>query len=76
MFLPPEGRTMKFMTAADWSVGLNAMSSDSLSDAYVMARIGGDLQRVYKDVLEEPLPEHLAVILERLDKSEVPDGPT
>src|SRR5215210_7488270 len=36
------------------------------SDAELLAEIGGALRRVYSELLREPIPEHLAVIIERL----------
>jgi hypothetical protein len=39
------------------------------SDAELLAEIGGALRRVYSELLREPIPEHLAVIIERLGTS-------
>jgi hypothetical protein len=36
------------------------------SDAELLAEIGGALRRVYSELLREPIPEHLATIIERL----------
>ena len=36
------------------------------SDAEFLAEIGGALRRVYSELLREPIPEHLATIIERL----------
>ena len=59
---------MKFLTAGDWSVGINRLSSSSLSDAEILALIGRDLQTMYRDLVQEPLPEHLTVIVEKLEE--------
>jgi len=34
--------------------------------AELLAEIGGALRRVYSELLREPIPEHLATIIERL----------
>jgi hypothetical protein len=38
-----------------------------LSDVEFLAEIGRQLRAVYSELLREPLPEHLAVIIERLE---------
>ena len=38
-----------------------------LSDAELLAEIGRALRRVYSELLREPIPEHLAAIIERLE---------
>ncbi|MFL5315407.1 MAG: NepR family anti-sigma factor [Microvirga sp.] len=48
------------------SVSLGLSAPPSASDAELLAEIGGALRRVYSELLREPIPEHLAVIIERL----------
>ena len=43
--------------------------TESLSDVELLAEIGRDLKSVYAEVLHEPLPDHLATLLRRLDTS-------
>jgi hypothetical protein len=38
-----------------------------LSDAELLAEIGCALRNVYSELLREPIPEHLAAIIERLE---------
>jgi hypothetical protein len=38
-----------------------------ISDIELLAAIGRELRSVYAELLREPLPEHLAVIIERLE---------
>jgi hypothetical protein len=41
----------------------------SIADAVVMGQIGKSLAKVYQDVLHEPLPERLALLLRRVDET-------
>ncbi len=41
----------------------------SIADAVVVGQIGKSLASVYSNVLEEPLPERLAVLLKRVDET-------
>lgn len=63
---PPEDEPMPFMTGGDWSVGIN--SPTSLSQAELLTVLGRGLQRLYGNVIEEGTPEHLADLIERLEK--------
>jgi hypothetical protein len=38
-----------------------------LSDVELLAEIGRELRAVYNDLFREPVPEHLARIIERLE---------
>jgi hypothetical protein len=38
-----------------------------LSDVEFLAEIGRELRSVYSELLREPLPEHLAVIIDKLE---------
>jgi hypothetical protein len=61
---------MKVAPSSDWSVGLNSFSANSLTDATVLAKLGLSLRETYGDVTREPVPEHLRVIIERLEARE------
>ena len=61
---------MPLTSGGDWSLGLNSLSRDSLSHAELLSPIGYRLRTIYTDVLQEPLPDHLAVIIERLDEEQ------
>jgi hypothetical protein len=61
---------MQVAYAPDWSVGLNSRSSNSLTDTMMLSRIGSGLRGLYQDLLEEPLPEFLALFVRELDECE------
>ncbi len=61
-------RPAPFMTGSDWSVGLN--SATSLDQLVLLNVLGSGLRREYQALLHEPLPEHLTVLVERLDAQE------
>ncbi len=66
---PPEtDDTTIFGDTGDWSISLNGGPKNSLSDAELMANIGKGLRAVYMDVLREPLPDNVAVLLRKLDE--------
>lgn len=44
--------------------------TEPLSDVELLAEIGRDLKSVYAEVLHEPLPDHLATLVRRLDASQ------
>ena len=50
---------------SDWSMGLN--SPTSVSQATVLASLGGKLRNLYTDLIAEGVPEHLAEIVSRLE---------
>ena len=53
---------------SDWSMGLN--SPTSVSQATVLASLGGKLRNLYVDLIAEGVPQHLAEIVSRLDAGE------
>ncbi len=55
-----------FITGGDWSVGIN--SPTSLSQAELLTVLGRGLQKLYDGLLEEGTPEHLAPLVEQLEK--------
>ena len=61
---------MQVVSGLDWSVGLNSRSSNSLTDTVRLSRIGSDLRGLYQDLLDEPLPEFLAVFVRELEECE------
>jgi hypothetical protein len=61
---------MQVVSGLDWSVGLNSRSSNSLTDTVLLSRIGSDLRGLYQDLLDEPLPEFLAVFVRELEECE------
>ena len=61
---------MQVVNGLDWSVGLNSRSSNSLTDTVMLSRLGGGLRGLYKDLLEEPLPEFLALFIRELEERE------
>ncbi len=61
---------MQIASGSDWSVGLNSRSSHALTDTVMLSRIGSGLRGLYQDLLEEPLPEFLALFVRELDGRE------
>ena len=47
--------------------GRGAEPARGLSDVELLAEIGRELRAVYNDLFREPVPEHLAQIIERLE---------
>ncbi len=63
---PPDDEPMPFIMGGDWSVGLN--SPTSLSQAEILAVLGRGLQKLYEPLVEEGTPEHLASLVEQLER--------
>ena len=57
---------MPFITGGDWSVGMN--SRTSLQQAELLSLFGQGLQKLYVDVVQEGVPDHLASLVEQLEK--------
>ena len=51
--------------------GLGPTKRASLSDVEFLAEIGRQLRAVYSELLREPVPEHLAAIIEKLEARNV-----
>ena len=66
--VPPQEKPMPFITGGDWSVGIN--TGTSLQQAEILTVLGRGLQKLYGDVVEEGVPEHLAQYVEQLDGQE------
>ena len=64
--VPPQEQPMPFITGGDWSVGIN--TGTSLQQAEILTVLGRGLQKLYDDVVEEGVPEHLAQYVEKLDR--------
>ena len=52
---------------SDWSAGFNGASATSIADAELFDRIGSELRASYQALMEEPVPERLAVLLGQID---------
>jgi hypothetical protein len=61
---------MQVVPNADWSVGFNSFSSNSLMDTRVLAKLGLGLRGLYHDLTEEPVPEFLASYIDALERRE------
>lgn len=60
---------MKLMTRDNrWHLHQASSPTRGLSELAMVTEIGRDLRSTYGDVLKEPLPEHLACIVRRLDR--------
>ena len=58
---------MKFITRDfRWSVAPSS-SGSNLSDPTLLASLGRDLRAVYTEVVKEPIPDHLASLVRRLE---------
>ena len=55
----------RLVAGGDWSIGLN--SPTSLSQARLLLDLGERLRPAYEDVFRQPVPEHLADLVRRLD---------
>ena len=66
---------MRVAFGPDWSVGLNSRSSNALTDTVMLSRLGSGLRGLYKDLLDEPLPEFLALFVRELQEREHSDKP-
>ena len=66
---------MQVVHAPDWSVGLNSRSSNSLTDTVMLSRLGSGMRGLYKDLLDEPLPEFLAMFIRELEQREQSQEP-
>ena len=64
--VPPQEQPMPFITGGDWSVGIN--TGTSLQQAEILTVLGRGLQKLYDDVVEEGVPEHLAQYVKKLDR--------
>ncbi len=64
---------MQVVHAPDWSVGLNSRSSNSLTDTVMLSRLGSGMRGLYKDLLDELLPEFLARFIRELEQREQSD---
>jgi hypothetical protein len=62
---PPEGN-MDALRKTEWSLGLDSASKATLTDAQLAGQIGRGLRCLYQDVFNGPLPESLAVLVQRL----------
>ena len=61
---------MQVVHAPDWSVGLNSRSANSLTDTVMLTRLGSGMRGLYQDLLDEPLPDFLAVFVRELEERE------
>ena len=61
---------MQVVSGPDPSVGLNSRSSHALTDTVMLSRIGRGLRGLYQDLLDEPIPEFLALFVRELDGRE------
>ena len=66
--VPPQEQPMPFITGGDWSVGIN--TGTSLQQAEILTVLGRGLQKLYGDVVEEGVPEHLAPFVEQLKRNQ------
>jgi len=62
----PAGDAMPFVTASDWSVGLN--SPTSLAQAELLGILGRRLRESYEPVVQEPLPDRIGALVEQLER--------
>ncbi len=64
---PPEDDPTPFITGGDWSVGINSPSS--LSQVELLTVLGRGLQKLYEPVVAQGTPQHLADLIEQLEKT-------
>jgi hypothetical protein len=61
---------MQQVYAPDLSSSPGARSSNSLADRLTLARLSSEVRWLYGDILNEPLPESLALFVQQLEGSE------
>ncbi len=54
-----------------WSIGSNGLTSDGQSE--LLKHLGRQLQATYQNVFDEPAPDRLRKLMEKLQKSHDPD---
>jgi len=70
-----DGALMQVVFGPDWSVGLNSRSSNALTGTVALSRLGSGLRGLYQDILDEPLPEFVALFIRELESREQADDP-
>jgi hypothetical protein len=63
---------MQFITYEHPGSGRSLAAEKQFWRDRLRAQIGRDLQSKYRDILDEPLPENLAALLEQLDDRQDP----
>jgi Anti-sigma factor NepR len=71
----PTEDTMDARKKTGPSLGLNSASRATLTDALLVGRIGRELRSLYQDVVNGPLPENLAVLVQRLAERDGQSNP-
>ena len=66
---------MQVVSAPNWSVGPSSRSSNSLTGTVMLSRLGSGLRGLYQDLLDEPLPEFLALFVRELEDREPTNEP-
>ena len=61
---------MRVVSGADWSVGLNSMSSNAVTERATLSKLGVGLRGLYGDLVAEPLPERLTLLVGELRAAE------
>jgi hypothetical protein len=70
--VPPQEQPMPFITGGDWSVGIN--TGTSLQQAEILTVLGRGLQKLYVDMVEDGVPDHLAQYVEQLETRNDPEA--
>jgi hypothetical protein len=60
---------MQSVFGAAWS-GLNSRSGSSLMNTDILSRLGLGLRGLYQDLIEEPVPDFLALFIRELEERE------
>jgi hypothetical protein len=55
-----------------WSIGSNCLTAAGQSE--LLRDLGRQLRHSYQNVLEQPAPDRIGQLLERLEKVRLPDG--
>lgn len=62
----PEGNRMKVVTDGTWKRD-DARLAPTSSDARLLAEIGRGLRSVYDEFVHEPVPQHMAALIAKLE---------
>ena len=66
---PQASNDGRMIPGADWSMSLS--SPTSLSQAKLLAHLGGNLRAIYADIIQAEVPEHLTQIVNRLEARQI-----
>ena len=67
---------MNVISGFEWDFDRKGGRRDGVLGSRVLNTVGQGLKETYRDLLDQGVPEHFLVLLERLDQREGDGGPT